>query len=117
MYKIISFLFRVEFNPAKWNLLFQSGINLCNSPKREEHIFTLFPFNIILITSPNCPQATLFLIKIFTSNALSLAAKIHNHLRKDLRAHQELVDHRELIRTMHVIFGLRKAGTECDTVL
>ena len=117
MYKIISFLFRVEFNPAKWNLLFQSGINLCNSPKREEHIFTLFPFNIILITSPNCPQATLFLIKIFTSNALSLTAKIHNHLRKDLRAHRELVNHRELIRAVHVVLGLRKGSAEGNTVL
>ena len=53
----------------------------------------------------------------YSPNDHLLTAKVHNHLCKDLRTHCELVNHRELIRAVHVVLGLRKGSAEGNTVL
>ena len=50
-------------------------------------------------------------------NSYILAAEIYNHLRKDLRAHCELVNDRELIRTVHMVLSLRESRAEGYAVL
>ena len=44
------------------------------------------------------------------------AAKIHNSLRKDLCAYQKLVYNCELIRSMHLVVGLRHSCAECHAI-
>ena len=53
----------------------------------------------------------------YSPNDHLLTAKIHNHLRKDLRTHREFVNYRELVRAVHVVLGLRKGSAEGNTVL
>ena len=45
------------------------------------------------------------------------AAQIHNSLRKDLCAYQKLVYNCELIRSMHLVVGLRHSCAECHAIL
>lgn len=44
------------------------------------------------------------------------AAQIHDRLREDLCAYQKLVYNCELIRSMHLVVGLRHSCAECHTI-
>ena len=50
-------------------------------------------------------------------NSYILSAEIYNNLRKDLRAHCELVNDCELVRAVHVVLGLREGSAEGYAVL
>lgn len=49
--------------------------------------------------------------------AFFLPAELCNGLRKDLGAHQKLVDHCKFIRSVHAVIRLRHRRAESDSVL